>query len=1358
MPKAQVSRSQGLERVAEELMGRRRWKQYQDTLYSGTRSTDNASTATSQHHQQQLQLQLQQLAQQVQQAKPGDTAQQSIKSGLANHQQRSGSTTTNCTSAVVAGGGVSEHSPRRADETGAIITGGPENGRLAEGARENGATGASSEQNGNSEQLEDVVIATGEDLSLTAKDVTETTRVDEEDEEATAAQRIKRERLDERIRLSPLREDDGRQEPRPDHKTNDTEGTKEVKEETAERPQVTQGLLRVKKEEELQETPGPGGGGGGLLCPNRPTSTPLNNNGSSTAAELQRSASTPPKKEVIFCTPTYLLGRRASPPPEDWKPLDKCYFCLDGKLPHDEQPPLDNNISILEQQKIPLRMSAAIDPKAIFNSSCYRAKPRVTGAVSGAALTTTGGGGGGGRRTYTEDELQAALRDIQSGKLGTRRAAVLYGIPRSTLRNKVYKLAMERERDASLSAAANSTTSISTTTTSSTTTANQHQQHNNEVTVTTVTGANAASSTPTTSIASTSTSTTTTTITTPNTTRQNAASATTPLPQVDEADEKELSGAEEEKEVEKALLKPLLSLEDLVRFSSLEGSGGESLRQLLQRGQDTGAAEWSAFEHANIGPYIQKMLAAASPFNKAGLESQDYRIPEVMRRLMCEDKKLSKEANVNGDQVQHIHQVSLQHRLPQSGQRAPMTNDDFNPAIEEEASDSGQGRPILKIPSYKPASSTTPGPSKNGAEPNAAATAFAQSFAAAAAAAANAVAGSPGLLERASPAFSGTSSPTNSLVGKGMAVNFRDVIAKSISVKFQEGQQPTGMPGQGGQSSQSMIAEPNPYKRGRYTPPQQSQQGGGQHSAHQQSQQSKNAAQQQAQQDKNQNKSGAGGKGTRPKRGKYRNYDRDSLVEAVRAVQRGEMSVHRAGSYYGVPHSTLEYKVKERHLMRPRKRDQKQPDDKAKEPTATGAAIRTTPAATPEKKPLLKPQKPFTPAAGAGGMPGPNGLKMPPFMEGMPPMAFGHPFNFWGPTPFMPSPFIPGGPNVPGILPEQYFASQRMRGLQEQQRNAIVQQQQRDSATAEQPGTSNSRGTSLIKSPREMAESLYDGTAANGSFLDNLIRSSLEPGAARSNASSQQATQQQPENMGGSKVLIDQLCRNSRRTPLPRAMQQDSSEDEAPVGYKAARPLPERPERVPTVDLSPSPSERARATDEGSDRGLASPPTPLSLSRLSGSGREDETTRDSRSSREREVQNGGGSDKSEERQDSSTKKLNHYPEIHNLYAVSTDKKSACDSKLIVDHSSQKTQQHKDNFAAAAGAAVGLASQLQRSGYNNMNSSGTAAAGNGHTRPTTPCNNQSSSERADSPQEQVSSPQPPSPAQAQLVLMEETVEQ
>lgn len=421
-------------------------------------------------------------------------------------------------------------------------------------------------------------------------------------------------------------------------------------------------------------------------------------------------------------------------------------------------------------------------------------------------------------------------------------------------------------------------------------------------------------------------------------------------------DEKELSGAEEEKEVEKALLKPLLSLEDLVRFSALEGSGGDSLRTLLQRGQDAGQ-EWPGLEHANIGPYIQKMLAAAAPFkgkrnvgqglgeesvrydlgnfvgnSLLGIETQDYRIPEVMRRLMSEDKRLSKSVNGDQGQAQHQQQQQLQHHQhhhhsvsavghqqssgPQTGVqsvtqqqthqhlRAPMTNDDFNPSIEEEASDSAQGRAILKIPSYKPASTPGCSSNKNG-EPTSAA--FAQGFAA--------TASSPNLLERASPAFSGTSSPTNSLVGKAVPVNFRDVIAKSISVKFQEGQQAGVTAGlaacQGStvvQPQQPMMPEPSPFKRGRYTPPQPAP-------PVQQAQQNKPQSQ-----EANKPKPGTGGKGTRPKRGKYRNYDRDSLVEAVRAVQRGEMSVHRAGSYYGVPHSTLEYKVKERHLMRPRKR------------------------------------------------------------------------------------------------------------------------------------------------------------------------------------------------------------------------------------------------------------------------------------------------------------------------------------------------------------------------------------------------------------------------------------------------------
>lgn len=57
----------------------------------------------------------------------------------------------------------------------------------------------------------------------------------------------------------------------------------------------------------------------------------------------------------------------------------------------------------------------------------------------------------------------------------------------------------------------------------------------------------------------------------------------------------------------------------------------------------------------------------------------------------------------------------------------------------------------------------------------------------------------------------------------------------------------------------------------------------------------------------------------RPKRGQYRKYDSELLAQAVKAVQRGEMSVHRAGTFFGVPHSTLEYKVKERHLLRKKK-------------------------------------------------------------------------------------------------------------------------------------------------------------------------------------------------------------------------------------------------------------------------------------------------------------------------------------------------------------------------------------------------------------------------------------------------------
>ena len=52
---------------------------------------------------------------------------------------------------------------------------------------------------------------------------------------------------------------------------------------------------------------------------------------------------------------------------------------------------------------------------------------------------------------------------------------------------------------------------------------------------------------------------------------------------------------------------------------------------------------------------------------------------------------------------------------------------------------------------------------------------------------------------------------------------------------------------------------------------------------------------------------GMDGKQIRPKRGQYRRYESEQLAKAVAAVLSNEMSVHKAGSYFGVPHSTVNF-------------------------------------------------------------------------------------------------------------------------------------------------------------------------------------------------------------------------------------------------------------------------------------------------------------------------------------------------------------------------------------------------------------------------------------------------------------------
>ncbi|XP_071336754.1 ligand-dependent corepressor isoform X2 [Trachinotus anak] len=55
-----------------------------------------------------------------------------------------------------------------------------------------------------------------------------------------------------------------------------------------------------------------------------------------------------------------------------------------------------------------------------------------------------------------------------------------------------------------------------------------------------------------------------------------------------------------------------------------------------------------------------------------------------------------------------------------------------------------------------------------------------------------------------------------------------------------------------------------------------------------------------------------GNKQPRKKRGRYRQYNTELLEEAIVVVMGGKMSVSKAQLIYGIPHSTLEYKVKER--------------------------------------------------------------------------------------------------------------------------------------------------------------------------------------------------------------------------------------------------------------------------------------------------------------------------------------------------------------------------------------------------------------------------------------------------------------
>lgn len=584
--------------------------------------------------------------------------------------------------------------------------------------------------------------------------------------------------------------------------------------------------------------------------------------------------------------------------------------------------------------------------------------------------------------------------------------------------------------------------------------------------------------------------------------------------------EREDSSADDEKESE--TVKPQLSMEDLMRLSAQEtGSHTEGLTALLHsisrlHAEGISAGDMSAAENSVLGTYLAQLLKLKENVSPENDEKEKSKKKENNETENSKEGDETKETDETTSQDSNDKAKYSSHILPELMRRI-MAEERL--LIEEQlkrkrSSENGveddQSNVILRIPSFKPNATCSKSNDATEHRYSTSPTGASQENS---------------RHSVMSPSLNGDSeSPP---IGKSVGMSsLRDAIAKSISQKFQDGV---------GHGLSSPVLGPEAMdaltKRGGFSHlnlPHPHSVLKNHFDRNQQRPQHSSSAQSNSQ-----------GKGTRPKRGKYRNYDRDSLVEAVRAVQRGEMSVHRAGSYYGVPHSTLEYKVKERHLMRPRKREPKGEDkNKLTSSSSSGSSASGTTSSDKPKPLPLAPKPAGTKPSFPNPATLPNGLKIPPsiFETGVSPLAAayaGAPFPFWPPTPFHPLPLdISRGTFPP--TPEQLFASQMIRGQ----------------------GDAPPSPSTLPPSARRIAESLYDGSGNNGSFLDGIIRSSLEIGLPGQKIDKDtEKSGKNTENMSN-KALLDQLCRNSRLTPVPRPSgESNSDEDVTPrnVPYDLSR-------------------------------------------------------------------------------------------------------------------------------------------------------------------------------------------------------------
>ncbi|XP_055643138.1 mushroom body large-type Kenyon cell-specific protein 1 isoform X2 [Toxorhynchites rutilus septentrionalis] len=838
----------------------------------------------------------------------------------------------------------------------------------------------------------------------------------------------------------------------------------------------------------------------------------------------------------------------------------------------------------------PLDLSAkpgtsGLSPGLMFNmmdpKNIYKAKPRLS-PISG-------------RRTYTEDELQSALQDILKGKLGTRRAAVQYGIPRSTLRNKVYKLAMEHKRELmhnmSLAALVDDDDDKDSIEDDGKEDSYQMKLNQQAIAEAYLRMYSGTSSTP---------------------KHESTSAASTPPQQQPTPEPPLLKPIQSQTQTPQMTAPPQSSPLAAAASSLIDPNLLLQLQSLLLAGGIPGltssAAQTKSPEEA---ANAQAALAALPDLLKKVIQQQELIAEQIKKATGSEPRPSTSTPNLNNGQpfdprLLPYLQAQQQQNKPRTASGTPETTSSMD--LNDGGSDDSQV--ILKIPSYKPVPGSAPIPptaaallaaSKNGDHHNLS-TPSPPTGAPSVRDLSSLGLGGPGPsanvsssrpVHTASPQQqqqapvqppnhlsvisspigirprSNSQSPPNILGGKSV-LSINDVIARSISKNFQQHhqsdllkQQMESMEHYNKRPTISVIKNLGGTDISRFGS-------------------NPNITQLTAAQLAN---TGTGGKGTRPKRGKYRNYDRDSLVEAVKAVQRGEMSVHRAGSYYGVPHSTLEYKVKERHLMRPRKREPKpQPGlDGLKSDLGGGSSVmrnmdksKNVGLGPGSKAQQLKNQYPGTSPNG--------GLKMPMFD---PTMASQLPYTspFLWPHPAASFSGLPmdfarqsvagaGAGSSTGSPGDAIFASPMMQRFQDQQQGGKV------SAMGSGSGSgSSSGGLGAPKSARELAESIYDGTSTNGSLLDDIIRHSLD---------------KKPGDMPHG-ALFDQLMKTNNLRTSSGGLDDPSAALLAKVGTKrsATSPLNFLQENIKRERASPSASST-------SSTGSSKPPSlPVGLGSIS---------------------------------------------------------------------------------------------------------------------------------------------------------------